>query len=806
MMPTVFSTYSSTPAPMPVLSERARARARVSALTPEQKVERQIVTFEHLKIRTKGRTLVSFQPNAVQVKYLDMLADENPEFRWREGVYSLRGIREDVLKARQQGMSTLWLALYFLDTINTPMTQTLILAHDAPTTEKLFKIVHRFYEHLPAHLKRPKKYSNRREIEFSDIDSIISVGTAGSAGVGRGGTVNNVHMCILGDMKIISKDGFVFDVENPPAQVRDGKGCLIDVVGLSKTPHSGEEMLVIKTGGNTPFPISSTPDHQILTRGGKDGSAVWKRADEMTVGDYVAFPVTDFSTKTRRLKIAPVANCKTVCESVELNNAFGQLCGWYLAEGSPLRNKGNLSGFSLTIDQDEVPEIEALLGQFEGYFTSIAVAPSPDSRTVRVSVYSRPFADFLIGFLGDGDNKRIPDSVWTYPTEFAWGLLGGLLEGDGSFANINTVSFTTTRPQLAAQMKRLALALRIGYPSIYIVPAGRRHSRNCQEQWVVRFHGPANVKLRRKLDKPVPPPCNSKKSWIENNPNHGYGRHDWRRGKDYYWAKVTAIETAPAPEWMYDLVLDKDPHSFCTMAGVVHNSERAFWPDGNDVETGVMESVPLDGNATRETTANGLNEYADDRAELLSGGGQFVPRFFAWSENPEYALPIYGDFVRTEEEEKLARIYDLSDEQLNWRRSKRLSKKQREKFPQEYPITESEAFLSSGNSYFDNEKLTDYLAQLDEPELAPIAFEVPDIYRNLRRECDGLEVWELPKARPRLRYRRGHGGGYHSQGRRSRLRQRERLGCRNWRRSRAVAWTMGHAHLWFDAGRIGLLV
>ena len=319
-------------------------------------------------IRTKERTLVAFEPNKVQVKYLDILAAENPEFRWRDGFYTLRGVREDVLKARQQGMSTLWLALYFLDTINTPMTQTLILAHDAPTTEKLFKIVHRFYEHLPAHLKRPKKYSTKREIEFSDIDSIISVGTAGSAAVGRGGTVNNVHM-----------------------------------------------------------------------------------------------------------------------------------------------------------------------------------------------------------------------------------------------------------------------------------------------------------------------------------------------------------------------------------------SERAFWPDGNDVETGLMESVPLDGNATRETTANGLNEYADERTELLSGG-QFTPRFFAWSENPEYALPIFGDFECTEEEKKLARLFKLSDEQLNWRRSKRLSKKQREKFPQEYPLTEAEAFLTSGNSYFDNEKLTEHLAQLDDPALAPIVFEVPDQYRNLRREKDGLELWEAPRA------------------------------------------------------------
>lgn len=149
------------------------------------------VTFADLRIRTKEKKLIPFTPNEVQTAYLDMLTETYEGFDWRRGKYSLKECREDILKARQQGLSTLWLALFFLDTVNNPMTQTIILTDNGERSETLFRIIHRFYEHLPRQKKRPKKYSTKKEIEFSDIDSLIAVGTAGTAAVGRGGTVNN---------------------------------------------------------------------------------------------------------------------------------------------------------------------------------------------------------------------------------------------------------------------------------------------------------------------------------------------------------------------------------------------------------------------------------------------------------------------------------------------------------------------------------------------------------------------------------------------------------------------------------------
>ena len=152
-------------------------------------INRTPLTLSDLKIRTKTRQLIPFAPNPVQAKYLTSICPG-----WQSGDYAVRGLREDVLKARQEGMSTLILALIFLDTINTPYTYSLILAHDADSTERLFGMIHRFWENLPDDKKRAKKYSSKRELLFSDIDSGLYVATAGAGNVGRSGTWNNVHM------------------------------------------------------------------------------------------------------------------------------------------------------------------------------------------------------------------------------------------------------------------------------------------------------------------------------------------------------------------------------------------------------------------------------------------------------------------------------------------------------------------------------------------------------------------------------------------------------------------------------------
>jgi len=104
--------------------------------------------------------------------------------------------RNIVLKARQMGITT-WIAgRFFLRTILHPGTITLQAAHNQEAAEQIFRIVHRFFDHLPEPLRGGALKSARRSarrIAFPDLDSEYLVETAGDRNAGRGMTITNLH-------------------------------------------------------------------------------------------------------------------------------------------------------------------------------------------------------------------------------------------------------------------------------------------------------------------------------------------------------------------------------------------------------------------------------------------------------------------------------------------------------------------------------------------------------------------------------------------------------------------------------------
>lgn len=122
-------------------------------------------------------------PNEAQQQYLS----DNPKLK------TFRGNREIILKARQMGFTTFIDALMFLDTMNVPNTQSIIVAQDEINAKRIFQIVHRYYQNLPPHLKRKADTEAKGEITWNSIGSSFFVGWAGSKRLGRGGTINNIH-------------------------------------------------------------------------------------------------------------------------------------------------------------------------------------------------------------------------------------------------------------------------------------------------------------------------------------------------------------------------------------------------------------------------------------------------------------------------------------------------------------------------------------------------------------------------------------------------------------------------------------
>jgi len=151
----------------------------------------------------------------------------------------------------------------------------------------------------------------------------------------------------------------------------------------------------------------------------------------------------------------------------------------------------------------------------------------------------------------------------------------------------------------------------------------------------------------------------------------------------------------------------------------LHISELAFWKgDVKETMLGLMQAVPNtpDSMVIIESTANGYEEYQERWDAAVKGESDFYPLFVGWNELDEYKMP-YSGFELTEEEHTLQETYHLSLEQLEWRRwcIKNNCGGDVSLFKQEYPICPEEAFLTTGNCVFDQEKIMERLPHTPEP-------------------------------------------------------------------------------------------
>ena len=140
----------------------------------------------------------------------------------------------------------------------------------------------------------------------------------------------------------------------------------------------------------------------------------------------------------------------------------------------------------------------------------------------------------------------------------------------------------------------------------------------------------------------------------------------------------------------------------------LHISEFAFW-SGNKWDTfnGIMQAVPNtpDSMVIVESTANGFDEFQELWQKAVNGENDFKPVFIAWFELPEYRMK--GEIELTEQEQALKDKFNLDNEQLIWRRwcIKNNCGGDLNKFRQEYPSTPDEAFITTGECYFNTEDI-----------------------------------------------------------------------------------------------------
>jgi hypothetical protein len=196
----------------------------------------------------------------------------------------------------------------------------------------------------------------------------------------------------------------------------------------------------------------------------------------------------------------------------------------------------------------------------------------------------------------------------------------------------------------------------------------------------------------------------------------------------------------------------------------VHLSEVAFFQHSlKNIMLGLNQSVPQ-GAGTMiflETTANGVgNEFYDLWTDATRGLNDWLPLFIGWNEMPEYKRPLEGDklypidgikFASSEERKRfneeevdLIKRYKLSGEQINWRRWTIVNACNGSvlSFRQEYPISAEEAFIATGDVYFDRNGL---LSQVEKKPLAIGNFVSLDKKMVFREDSEGLwKIYEYP--------------------------------------------------------------
>lgn len=151
----------------------------------------------------------------------------------------------------------------------------------------------------------------------------------------------------------------------------------------------------------------------------------------------------------------------------------------------------------------------------------------------------------------------------------------------------------------------------------------------------------------------------------------------------------------------------------------LHISELAFWQgDVKATLTGLFQAVPNLPNTMIiiESTANGFEHYKTLWDMAVKGESDFIPLFVGWNELDEYRM-TYTGFELTKEEQQLKEMYNLDNEQLEWRRwcIKNNCSGDIEQFQQEYPINAEEAFLTSGRPVFDVRTVIKRLQEIPKP-------------------------------------------------------------------------------------------
>lgn len=192
----------------------------------------------------------------------------------------------------------------------------------------------------------------------------------------------------------------------------------------------------------------------------------------------------------------------------------------------------------------------------------------------------------------------------------------------------------------------------------------------------------------------------------------------------------------------------------------VHVSEFAklcakYPAKADEVISGTFPSVPLGGRTDIESTAEGMTGHFYEmfmdawNRKRPAQPTEFTAHFYNWTWDDEEISKIdkvipFDEMDESKRFKEYQIIYNLSDIQITYYYSKWLSlNKDWDKLHQEYPTTPEEAFIASGNTFFNKERIVSCLTKC----LAPLTLEPIELPKDLLNHyVDGnLRVFTKPE-------------------------------------------------------------
>lgn len=432
-----------------------------------------------------------------------------------------------------------------------------------------------------------------------------------------------LEKCVEENTHIIIADGttkkaidinigdFVVGHDGKPHKVLD-KWCsqTDNMIGIKSSYHSGNihittpehKYLAIKTSSchrrvyNRPdaicFPKKYNKCNTCKDIQWQSYQPQWVRADELELGDFLAFPSIIELTRTDNKTLECVSNIpywngrafttgarKDIPGFVEKTPELYRLIGWYAAEGCI--SNGRSLNFCLAYDEvDECEWIKETI--FKIFGLSCSITRYKDHGTSVVACHSaslsKTFKKWVPGTAKHGD-KRISKEILDVDTALLLELVIGYFLGDGTGKSYNRVSVVGTAKELILQM--YIILYTCGYK-----PTIDRHIpkvSNEQIRWLIHLYGDDATNFRDLC------------GWHSVHQIHDNKYTFELNGFRFY--KIKDITDYPSGN-VVDLKIE-DSNSFCGIGAIFHNThyyDRPYVASG-----GMLNELPIFGPLLDET-------------------------------------------------------------------------------------------------------------------------------------------------------------------------------------------------------------